>query len=223
MSKPDNSETNDRRDLDLVEALRSQIARQELPPGARLREQELAEDFGVPRTRVREALVALEARGLIERIPNKGAAVARLGIEELGHIYDVREVLEGLAARLAAERAPEGSWNDLIEFFGDPMQDFVDAQDFDGFVAGYERFRQQVTAAAANPALSNMLDMIYDRSQLAIRRTIILPGRAEVGLGEHRAVLEALAEGDSDRAEQLRRHNMRSAKEYLLRFQSFVV
>ena len=209
--------------LDLVEVLKGQIARQELPPGARLREQEIAEEFGVPRTRVREALSALDARGLIDRIPNKGAVVARLGIDQLAHIYDVREVLEGLCARLAAEQAPTGSWDSLIEFFGDPMQAHVEAQDFAGFVAGYERFRQQMTAAAENPVLSDMLDMIYERTQVAIRRTIILPGRAEVGLAEHRAVLDALAEGNGEKAEALRRQNMRSAKDFLVRFQSFVV
>ena len=209
--------------LDLVEVLKGRIARQELPPGARLREQEIAEEFGVPRTRVREALSALDARGLIDRIPNRGAVVARLGIDRLIHIYDVREVLEGLCARLAAERAPAGAWDPLIEFFGEPMQAHVDAQDFAGVVAGYERFRHQMVAAAGNPDLSDMLDVIYERTRIAIHRTIILPGRAEVGLAEHRAVLKALADQDGDRAEELRRQNMRSARGFLVRFQSFVV
>ena len=213
----------DRPAFDLVDALRGQIASQELPPGARLREQELSEEFGVPRTKVREALSALDARGLIDRIPNKGAVVARLGIDRLVHIYDVREVLEGLCARLAAERAPTGAWEPLVEFFGAPMQAHVDAQDFAGFLDGYERFRNEMTTAAGNPVLSDMLDVIYDITQVAIRRTIILPGRAEVGLAEHRAVLTALADGNGELAEELRRENMRSAKAFLVRFQNFVV
>jgi DNA-binding GntR family transcriptional regulator len=90
-------------------------------------------------------------------------------------------------------------------------------------VEGYDRFRAQVTAAASNSILTAMLDGIYERTQTAIRRIIILPGRAEVGLVEHRAVLAALAEGDGVRAEELRRANMRSAKDYLIRFQSFVL
>ena len=209
--------------LDLVNVLRSRSASHEIPPGARLREQEIAEEFAVPRTRVREALSALDERGLIDRVPNRGAIVARLDVAQLAHIQDVREVLEGLCARLATERAPAGSWDELIDLFDGPMQTAVDDEDFDGFVEGYERFRQQMIAAAGNPVLSDMLDGIEERTQVAIRRIIILPGRAEVGLAEHRAVLAAMAAGDADRAEQLRWANMRSARRFLTRFQSFVL
>lgn len=213
----------DDRSRDVLESLRDRIATQQIPPGSPLREQAIADEFGVPRTRVREVFTMLEAKGLIERIPNRGAVVARLDIAQLVDIYDVREVLEGACARLAAERSPEGSWDSLVEMFGEPMQAHVDAEDFDGFVEGYDRFRGQVTAAAGNAILTGMLDGIYERTQVAIRRIIILPGRAEVGLVEHRRVLSALVEGDGMRAEELRRANMRSAKEYLIRFQSFVV
>ncbi len=79
---------------DIVEVLRDRIARQEVAPGARLREQELAAEFDVPRTRIRDAFAVLEARGLIERVPNRGAVVARLDLSQVFHIYDVREVLD---------------------------------------------------------------------------------------------------------------------------------
>jgi len=209
--------------VELLDVLRRRIASHEIPPGARLREQELAEEFGIPRTRVREAFLALDERGLIERVPNRGAVVARLDLDQLLNIYDVREVLEGLCARLATERSPLGSWDDLVQLFAAPMQAFVDKEDFDGFIHGYERFRQRIIAAADNPVLSDMLDAIYDKTQVAIRRIIILPGRAAVGLEEHRAVLNAMSAGRVDLAERLRRQNMQSAKAYLIRFQSFVL
>ena len=209
--------------IDLVEMLRHQIASHEIPPGARLREQHLAEEFGVPRPRVREALLALGERGLIERVPNRGAIVARLTVDQLLDIYDVREVLEGLCARLATERAPEGHWDELTALFGEPMEERVAAEDFDGFVEGYEQFRQSIIDAAANPVLTDLLDAIYDKTQVAIRRIIILPGRAEVGLAEHRGVLAAITSGDGESAERLRRSNMRSARDFLERYQSFVL
>lgn len=209
--------------VDVVDSLRHRIANHDIPPGARLREQQLAEEFGVPRTRVREALLTLGERGLIERVPNRGAVVARLSVEQLLHIYDVREVLEGLCARLATERATVGYWDELIALFGAPMESRVVAEDFDGFVEGYEQFRQGIIDAAANPVLTELLDAIYDKTQMAIRRIIILPGRAEVGLAEHREVLAAIAAGDADSAERLRRHNMRSARDFLVRYQSFVL
>ena len=177
----------------------------------------------MPRPRVREALLALGERGLIERIPNRGAVVARMSVEQLLDIYDVREVLEGLCARLATERALAGYWDDLSALFGDPMERCVANEDFDGFVEGYEQFRQSIIDAAANPVLSDLLNTIHDKTQVAIRRIIILPGRAEVGLAEHRDVLAAITSGDAESAERLRRLNMRSARDFLVRYKSFVL
>lgn len=207
----------------IVDALRERIARQDIAPGARLREQELAAEFDVPRTRIRDAFAVLEGRGLIERVPNRGAVVARLDLSQVFHIYDVREVLEGLSVRLATDNVDPAGWQDLVEQFGDPMGRHVEEGDYDAFLDGYATFRSRVSQAAANPVLADMLDSIYEKTQALIRRIIILPGRAEVGLGEHRAVLEAMRNGDAALAEERRRNNMRSAKEYLRRYERFVL
>lgn len=209
--------------VDLLETLRERIARQEVPPGAKLREHELALEFGVPRTRVREAFSALEQRGLVERIPNRGAIVARLDLSQVFHLYDVREVLEGLCIRLATANSNGKDWQELLEFFEGPMQHFVDESDFDAFIAGYARFRRRSVEQAGNPVLAEMLDSIYEKTQVLIRRIIILPGRAKVGLQEHLAVLRAMRAGDAEKAEELRRLNMRSAKAYLRRYQTYIL
>ena len=209
--------------VDLVAALRTRIASQEVPPGAKLRENELAAEFHVPRTRVREAFVTLEQLGLIERIPNRGAVVTRLDASQLRHIYDLREVLEGLCVRLATQNVAPEHWQDLVDLFGAPMQQHVDASDFDAFLAGYARFRRRTIDAAANPPLALALDSITEKTQVLIRRAIILPGRAALGLGQHRAVLAAMRRGDASAAEDLRRENMRSAKEFLLRYEKYVL
>lgn len=212
-----------RRGVDLQTVLRERIAKQEIAPGSKLREQELSKEFGMPRALVRETLCALEQRGLIERIPNRGAVVVRLDLSQVFEIYDVREVLEGLCARLATQNVPPESWQDLVEMFEGPMEAHVKRGDYESFLAGYGVFRRRSIEAAANPVLANMLDSIYEKTQAIIRRIIILPGRAEQGLKEHRAVLAAMRRGDADEAERLRRENMRSAKEYLKRYQSFVL
>lgn len=208
---------------DLFQALRARIATQEIAPGAKLRENELAEEFGVPRTRVREALSALEQRGLVERIPNRGAVVTRLDPAQVFHIYDVREVLEGLCVRLATLRTAPESWQDLLDQFRGPMGRLIQEGNLDAYTAGYEAFRKRIIEAAANPLLAEMLDSIFEKTQVLIRRILILPGRAEVGLQEHIAVLEAMRRGDADEAERLRRANMRSAKAYLERYQKYVL
>ncbi|HSJ29279.1 MAG TPA: GntR family transcriptional regulator [Acidimicrobiia bacterium] len=207
----------------IVAALRGRIADQRLAPGERLREQELAEEFGVARAKIRDAFTLLESRGLIERIPNRGAVVARLDLSQVFHVYDVREVLEGLAVRLATEREDPEHWQDLVDLFAEPMGRYVEAGDYDAFLGGYATFQQRVLEAAANPVVADMLDSIHEKTQVIIRRIIILPGRAEVGLGEHRAVLAAMRRGDADAAERLRRDNMRSAREFLRRFERYVL
>lgn len=208
---------------EILETLRRRIAGQEIPPGAKLREQDLAAEFGVPRTRIREVFGALESRGLIERIPNRGAVVTRLDMELVFKLYDVREVLEGLCARLATENVPPESWQDLVDHYNGPMPDFLKVGDFDSYVEGYNRLRQRTIAAAGNPIAAQMLDSIYERTNFVIRRIIILPGRAEAGLAQHRAVLAAMRRGDGVEAERLKRLNMRSAKEALNKFRNYVL
>jgi DNA-binding GntR family transcriptional regulator len=207
----------------LIDILRERIARQEAAPGAKLGEAELSVEFGVPRTQVREAFSALEQRGLIERIPNRGAIVARLDPAHVFHIYDTREVLEGLCVRLATSNAAKESWQDLLDLFKGPMQRYVEKSDFDAFLTGYAQFRARSIEAANNPVLAQMLDSIYEKTQVLIHRIIILPGRAEQGLREHVAVLEAMRRGDAEAAEALRRENMRSAKACLRNFQKYVL
>ena len=90
---------------EIVDVLRNRIAGQQIPPGYKLLEQDLAEEFLASRTTIREAFSALEQRGLIQRIPNRGAVVTRLDIAQVFHIYDTREVMEGLCMRLATQNA----------------------------------------------------------------------------------------------------------------------
>jgi len=208
---------------DITRVLRERIATQEIPPGSKLRENELALEFGVPRTRVREALSVLEQRGLVERIPNRGAVVIRLELSHVSHLYDTREVLEGLCARLATINGDRARWEGALAYFKGPMVKFVGDGDIDAYIAGYEAFRREMIDGARNPVLAGMLDSILERTQALIRRIIILPGRAEIGLQQHTAMLEAMCRGDADEAERLRRENMRSAKAYLERYQKYIL
>jgi DNA-binding GntR family transcriptional regulator len=208
---------------DLFEALRQQIVDRKIAPGAKLLENDLAVEFRVSRGRVREALFALERHGLIHRIPNRGAVVARLELSSVFDLYDVREVLEGLCVRLATQNVPNESWQDLVDLFSGPMVEYVAKRDFESFLAGYSVFRKRALEAANNSVLFGMLDMIYDQTQAIIRRLIVLPDRASQGLEEHRAVLAAMRRGNAEEAERLRRANMRSARESFKRFQSFVL
>lgn len=208
---------------DIVQALRERIGRQDVAPGAKLGEQELAAEFGVPRARIREVFGVLESRGLIERIPNRGAVVSRLELEHVFQLYEVRAVLEGMCVRLATHNAPPETWDEFVELFGAPMDGFVKAGDFDSFIVVYERFRRAIIEWARNPVAARMLDSIYEKTHVVIRRIVILPGRAQSGLGEHRAVVAAMRAGDAEGAERLKRMNLQNAQETLRRFQKYVL
>lgn len=207
---------------DVFTLLRDRIVSHDVAPGSRLREQELADAYGAPRAKVREALIALQERGLVERIPNRGAIVVKLNLDQVFEIYQVREVLEGLTARLATENTDPASWQDLVELFEGPMQSYIDNSDFEAFLAGYSMFRHRAIEAAANPVLAAMIDSIYEKTQVLIRRIIVLPGRGQQGLKEHRAVLAAMRRGDEEEAERCRRENMRSARDFITRYKNFI-
>jgi len=207
----------------IVAALRGRIAGQDIAPGAKLRETDLAEEFGAPRTRIRDALAALEQRGLVERIPNRGAVVMRLDLSQVFYIYDLREVLEGLCARLATERGPAERWRKELELFQGPMKELVARNELDPYIERYEALRRSIIEAAGNPVLAEMLDTIYEKTQVLIRRILILPGRAEIGRQQHVAMLEAMCRGKAELAEQRRREGLRSAKAHLEKFQKYIL
>jgi DNA-binding GntR family transcriptional regulator len=207
----------------IFEALRLRIAQQQIAPGAKLREVELATEFGVPRTRIRDAISALQQRGLVERIPNRGAVVMRLDLSQVFYIYDLREVLEGLCARLATEKAAGEVWKEELALFRGPMKELVAKGDLDRYIEQYERLRRRIIECAGNPVLAEMLDIIYEKTQVLIRRIIILPGRAETGRKQHVAMLEAMVRGDGEEAERVRRAGLRDAKASLEKYQRYIL
>lgn len=209
--------------VDLLQVLRERIAKSELRPGSKLNEYELSKEFNVPRTRIREVFTSLEQRGLIERIPNRGAMVARLDPEQVFAIYDIREVLEGLCVRLACQNSEPESWQDLIDQFSGPVEAAVQSGDFESYAEIYDTFRRRCIQAADNPLLAQALDNIYEKTQWLIHRIVILPGRGAIGVQQHRAVLEAMRQGDAYEAERLRRENIRSAKEFLTKYIKYVL
>jgi DNA-binding GntR family transcriptional regulator len=207
----------------IFETLRVRISQQLIPPGAKLRETDLAEEFGVPRTRIRDALAALEQRGLVERIPNRGAVVIRLDLSQALHIYEVRMVLEGLAARLATANTPPDDWKPFLERFENENRTLIEQGDLDAYIEEYERLRRAITQAAANPVLGQMMDSMHEKTQVLIRRIIILPGRAEIGRTQHVEMLRAMCRGDGAEAERVRRAGLHSAQAALEKYQRYIL
>ena len=207
---------------EITTIMRERIAHHDLAPGEKLRESELAREFGVSRARIREVLGALEMRRLIERYPNRGAVVIRLDEHEVFEIYDVRESLESLAARLAARNAPDGAWDDLIERIGAPMDAAIRASDFETYTRLTEELVQRTVRFADNRILSDMFDIILEKITIISRRVVILPGRIEVALPLNRRLLRALKTREDEEAEHITREIISSAREHMKRFKLFL-
>lgn len=204
-------------------SLRERIGTHQLLPGSRLGELELAQEFDVSRGVIREAFSRLEQRGLIKRTKNKSAIIVRLELPEILEVYAIRELLEGLCARRAAQNVSPESWQDLVDLFNGPMEKIIQDRDFETYVDNLQVFRARKVEAAKSPILAEMLDLIHDRVREIGRRIIVLPGRAEVALREHQLVLEALRRGDANDSDDLQRANIRSSCEYLQKYERFVL
>lgn len=203
--------------------LRTEILSGLLPPGMPLREQALADRFGVSRARLREALAALEQTGLVERQANRGAVVRRLDAAELCHVFEVREALEGVCARLATLNTAPAEWQDLVALFGAPTAALVEAGDVAGYLVNLGRLRRRMLAAAANPVLEAALQPLLDRTGPVMRRLLLATDRLRRALEEHRAVLAAMRAGDAEAAEALRRAQVRSARVDFERYAAFLL
>jgi len=207
----------------IVDILHKRIVNQDLPPGSKLSEAVLTAEFDVSRPRIREAFGVLEDRGLIERIPNRGAVVTRLEADEIFALFEVREVLEALAARLATEKSDPASWSDLVKLFGRPAQDALERGDLDFYVDCVNQFRERTLAAADNKILADQLGGLYDRTRVLIRRLMLVPGRAQEGLKQHQEILKAMSAGDAELAERLKRANIRSSRASFVSYQKYVL
>lgn len=203
--------------------MRRRIAEHDLPPGTRLQELELANQFNISRSVVREVLGALEQRGLVDRIPNRGAVVARLEPREIYEIFDIREALEGLCTRQATLNAPSKTWDSYIERFGPTMQQAIEEGEVERYTEALEDLRGEIMHWANNTHASNFLDLVLDKARLIKRRVTLLPGRAEVGREMHLEMLQLMQSGNANGAEEMKKKIIRSAREWLERYRHFIM
>lgn len=205
------------RAADMVhEALREAILDGELRSGMRLREEELARRFGVSRTPVREALQQLAAEGFVDISPHRGAVVAQLTVEDILAIYIVREVLEGLSARLAARRATPEQANRLLAILTE-MEAAAQAETPAKLADLNLKFHAELRRIANNHVLDRFLSQIEHAVRRFGQTTYAYPGRIEASLREHRAIVEAVLARDPERAEAVSIDHMRQARQLRLR------
>jgi DNA-binding GntR family transcriptional regulator len=179
-----------------------------LAPGSRLVEIELADEFGISRTPVREAIKRLESQGLVTREANQGAIVTKLDHIRTVELYLVREVLEGVAARLAATLGTEAEL-DVLRMMVDDDRRFIDRPE--ELVGRNQRFHKQIQLTARNHLLNDILDNMGVSQILMTGTTSVVKSRPVELLNEHDAIVAAIIARDPDKAEALARLHVRNS------------
>lgn len=182
-----------------TESIREAIVSGRLRPGMRLVQQQLAEELGISRTPLREALRRLEQQGLVTMMGTGGLAVTELSPEGMLDAYDVREVLDALAARLAAERMAPGEFADL-QAIHRRSQAHVDDWNPDGWLAANTAFHRRILSSAHSPALDRAMPAGRVSGQLLFPGVFLHPDRARQAYEEHGRILDALHSGDVEAA-----------------------
>lgn len=190
-------------------ALRQAILAGDMAPGQRLVEVELAETLGVTRASVRAALVELTAEGLVERIPNRGARIRVVSLDEAVAITECRMVLEGLCAAKAAERASQAQV-DALTGTAERMRRAVRDGEPLKYSALNRELHRSVAEASGQTVAADLLERL--RAQIVRHqfRLSLRSGRPQRSLGEHLAIVAAIADRDPDAAEAAARTHLRS-------------
>jgi DNA-binding GntR family transcriptional regulator len=194
----------------LLEAIRAG----RLQPGDRIREEDVAQSLGVSRTPVREALQHLQARRLVEMAPGRGIVVVEFNTQQVMELYAMREVLEGAAARFAAQHALGAE----VAVMRELLEEFTGAQ---GDAAKLARINnalhRTIYDAARNRYMQEALNNLEDALSLLRNTTFSLPERFASADREHRAIVAAIESRDSEGAEAASRLHIREAQRARLR------
>jgi DNA-binding GntR family transcriptional regulator len=198
----------------LLEAIREG----RLTSGSRLRENEIMQWLGISRLPVREALRRLQSDGLISSIPYRGITVTRLDYQQIIELYQMREVLEGTAAALAARHASPAEIAMLRKALA-PTDKHCDAQQ----LARHDRqFHHAIYHTAHNRYLLKSLDSLRDTMVLLGHSTYTEPRRCAAAQQEHERIFRAIEEGKPETAEVVAREHVRSAQQARLALLDFV-
>lgn len=184
-----------------------------LPPGARLREVELAARLGISRTPVREAIRRLEADGLVEHLPRQGASLRRLSYAEVMELYEMRAVLEGTAARLAARAASQMELGELTDINAEMTSSTIPTD----IVRLNRQFHATLINAAKNRYLQRAIGAMGRTLLILGQSTLFDPARVATAAQEHDTLLRALQARDGAAAETAMRAHIEAAHRIRLR------
>ena len=197
------------------EALRQAIKEGILKPGERLMEIQLADELGVSRTPIREAIRKLELEGFVVMIPRRGTYVADISLKDVVQVFEIRSALEELAAGLAAERITPDELEELERILVE-INEYIDRDEFDKIVDTDIRFHGVLYRASRNNRLVDILHNL--REQMLRFRSISMhyPGRLAATWEEHRRLVESIANHNSVQARKIAKKHMENSEKTLI-------
>jgi DNA-binding GntR family transcriptional regulator len=204
------------------EQIRRRILDNAWPPGHRALEQEVALALGMSRTPVREALLRLQADGLVEVIPRHGMRVLPVSPDDMREIYQILTALECMAAELLAERKPTDKVLQPLVVASKAMDKALKAEDLDAWAAADERFHAHLVELCGNRQLQATALNYWDRAHRARMFTLRLRPKPVNSTKEHMQMVERLRAGDAAGAAAVTRaHRERASRELVAIFEQF--
>lgn len=179
-------------------------------------ELQLAEQMGVSRTPVREAIRKLELEGFVVMVPRKGAYVSDISVKDVVDIFEVRAALEGLAAGLAAERITEDELDELEKCLFE-ISEVSSKQEIGAVVKVDTQFHEILYRASRNQRLTSIITHLQEQVQRFRSTSLALPGRTKDAVEEHKKIVEAVSERNVELAQALAREHIENAEQSFLR------
>lgn len=200
----------------VFESMREAIISGVLEPGERLMEIQLADEMGVSRTPVREAIRKLELEGFVVMVPRKGAYVAGVSLKDIADVFEIRAALEGLAAGLAAERATEEEIEQMERLVYWPENEELTLEKIVEFDTDFHAW---VYKASRNQRLVQILENLWEQIQRFRSTSLAVPGRLKEAILEHRGIVEAIVNHNVEEAQERATLHIATAENVM--FQAF--
>ncbi len=184
----------------IVFSLRESIIRGELKPGTKLTEPELATRLGISRTPIRESFRQLESEGFLTVIPRKGAVVSNITRKDIEDFFELKSLLEGYAARVAAEKMTEKDVDKLIQI-NKELADCAENNNYERFFTKNEEFHNYFLTLCGNEKLVEIRDTMVKRFLGFRMAALSMPGRLMESVKQHEQAIKAFKKGDGRLAE----------------------
>ena len=207
---------------EVAERLRQRIFAHELTPGTWIDEQKLAEQYGISRTPLREALKVLASEGLVELKPRRGCYVTEISRRDLDDIFPLMAMLEGRCAADAAKAAKPADIKGLKEIHA-RLEAAASEGRIDAFFEANQEFHRRIQELANNRWLLSVIQDLRRVLKLSRLHSLSREGRLQQSLEEHRAIMAAIEAGEVAKAEKLMHDHLLSGREALVKMDGKVV